>query len=409
MLFSADHRRSLIPVVPFLVIYLGGLALFGLHRPCWHDECHFVDTIMGFEQQFTLSTLTHYNEMSMPLPFVLYAAWGKAFGDSLMVLRLFSLCITGVTLLSFQYLFFLTVRNRTVSFLLLLFLALNPYMAGAGVFVYTDMLMMLSLALFMTGIVRRNAPLLFFSAAAGLLCRQYFIFAVAAGILYFILSGTRNSGEDLPWRAPVGALLAATIPAAALFALWHGLNPDNADKSLYISGGPRFHPNSLTLYITLFSVYAFPLLAVYRKRFYRNPRILVCSLLCGLWYPLFPIVASAVALDVNKPTVGYFHRLLRRWPGERFEHWVFFVLFTLALPVCFRLGIDLIGGVRLRKVDLRVFLGLATFSFLAVMPFSYLHWEKYFLPLVPVLALYCATAPISSGSKPGRRNTAGLP
>ncbi len=259
MLFSAEHRRSLIPFVPFLILYLCGLALFGLHRPCWHDECHFVDTIMGFEQQFSLPMLKHYNEMSMPLPFVLYAAWGKAFGDSLFVLRLFSLCITAVTLMAFQYLFFLTVRDRKVSFLLVLLLAMNPYMAGAGVFVYTDMLMMLSLAFFMIGVVRRNSVLLFISAAAGLLCRQYFIFAVGAGILYFILDGIRNSGKGVPWRAPAAALLAATIPAAALFVLWHGLNPDNADKSLYISGGPRFHPNSLTLYITLISVYTLPL------------------------------------------------------------------------------------------------------------------------------------------------------
>jgi hypothetical protein len=391
MFLSVEHRRSLLPPALFISLYLCALAAIGLHRPCWHDECHFVGTIIQFEQGVTGSTLAHYNEMSMPLPFMLYAAWGKVFGDSLMELRLFSLLVAAITLFAYHSLFFLVTGKGRVSFLLMVFLALNPYMAGASVFVFTDMLMMLSLALFLIGMVRRNGLLLFLSSCAGLLCRQYFAFAVGAGILYFIMARLNERNTHGKLRL-AGSLLASTIPLAALFALWHGLSPDNADKSLYIHGGPAFHPNSLTLYITLISVYSLPLLVVFRRIFYRNFRLLIISPVLGLFYRSFPILPSDVAVDANKTTVGYFHRLLRICPGERLEHYVFFALFILALPVCLQTGIDLARDIKQRKTGLPVFLGGAVFSFLAVMPFSYLHWEKYFLPMLPVLALYCVTA-----------------
>ena len=34
--------------------------------------------------------------------------------------------------------------------------------------------------------------------------------------------------------------------------------------------------------------------------------------------------------------------------------------------------------------DARTFLGLAVVCFVAVMPFSYMHWETYFMPLLPL-------------------------
>jgi hypothetical protein len=385
---SNEYRSSLLYTALFIIAYLFGIAAIALRLPCWSDECHFVGTIVQFEQEFNLHTLVHYNEMSMPLPFVLYAAWGKCVGDSLNVLRLFSLLIACATFFAFHSLFFLVLRKGLFSFLLVVFLALNPYMAGVSVFVFTDMLMMLSLALFMLGMARHNLPLLFFSSMAGLLCRQYFVFATGAGILFFIHVWILEN-KEIKFLRSAGVLLASMIPMVSFFTLWHGLCPDNADKSLYIRGGPQFHLNSLTLYITLVFVYSFPLLVGLRKHFYRNRRLLILSLILGFFYWLFPIVPSTAALDVNITTVGYFNRLLRIWPGKGLEHYFLFVLFTLALPVCMQIGIDLVNLVARRKAEFPLFLCLTVFSFFAVMPFSYLDWEKYFLPLLPVMALYC--------------------
>jgi hypothetical protein len=38
--------------------------------------------------------------------------------------------------------------------------------------------------------------------------------------------------------------------------------------------------------------------------------------------------------------------------------------------------------------DTRAFLGLAVVCFLVMMPFSYMHWEKYFMPLLPLAAVH---------------------
>jgi hypothetical protein len=398
---SKEYRRSLLPSALFIVAYLTGIALLTLKRSCWHDECHFVDTIMQFEYSFTLSTLMHYNEMSMPLPFMLYAVWGRIFGDSLLCLRLFSLCIAGSTLFAFHFLFFHATRNRRVSFLLLVFLTANPYMAGASGFVFTDMLMMFFLALFLIGGMRHNLPLLCLSSMAGLLCRQYFIFATGAGIVFFLLAWATDLKELKPIRL-VGALLISMLPLLALFAFWHGVSPDNALKNLYLADRREFHVNSLTLYITMIAVYAFPVCFAFRNYFYRNIRILFCSFLLSFLYWLYPIVASAVALSSNKDTVGYFHKLLRIWPGARLEHYVFYAFFTLSLPVVLKIGLDCLDRIRQRRLDFSLFLGLAVFAFLLVMPFSYLHWEKYLLPLLPILALYCsAVRIIDSGRTAG--------
>ena len=391
MKISSEYRHSLLFPAILIVVYLSGIAIVALPRPCWRDECHFVETIVRFENDFSISTLLHYNEMSTPLPFMLYAAWGKVAGDSLFDLRMFSLLVACAAFFTFHYLFFLVTRRRMISFLFVAFLACNPYMAGASIFVFTDMLMMLSLALFMIGMVRRNFWLLLFSSVAGLLCRQYFVFAVGAGVLYFILAWI-NEKKGIRPLVSAGILLSSMIPLLLLFALWHGVSPDNIDRRLNLRGGPPFHINSLVLYITLITVYAFPLVVAFRKYFYRKRALLLYSLPFGLVYWFFPITPSAPAIDRNVATVGFFHRLLQLWPGGGREHYLFFALFTLALPVCLRIGLDLAERIIRRKTGLQVFLGLAFFSFLAVMPFSYMHWEKYFLPLLPILALYGAIA-----------------
>jgi len=39
-------------------------------------------------------------------------------------------------------------------------------------------------------------------------------------------------------------------------------------------------------------------------------------------------------------------------------------------------------------VDFLLFIDLAILTFLLMMPFSYLVWEKYFLPVVPLALIY---------------------
>jgi len=181
---NGNNYPSLPLTTAVFVCYFIALAVFGLNRPCWHDECHFVETVRLFLTHPSLSTLVHYNEMSTPLPFVLYAVWGWLFGDSLINLRVLSLIIAAFTYLLYYYFFVKTFSGSKTAFWLTFFLALNPYMTGAGIFVYTDMLTMFFLVLLFFAIRNRSPFLSFIAAAGGLLCRQYYVFVVAAAICY---------------------------------------------------------------------------------------------------------------------------------------------------------------------------------------------------------------------------------
>ncbi|RKZ24651.1 hypothetical protein DRQ20_06680, partial [bacterium] len=116
----------------FLLVYETGLVVFTdfLKRPPWVDEWHFVPTIKKFCEEISLRTIKNYEEYSTPLPFILYALWGRAFGCELMSLRIFSLIIAFLTYISFYFLCFSLLKNEKLSLALTLFLSLNPYMIG---------------------------------------------------------------------------------------------------------------------------------------------------------------------------------------------------------------------------------------------------------------------------------------
>jgi hypothetical protein len=68
----------------------------------------------------------------------------------------------------------------------------------------------------------------------------------------------------------------------------------------------------------------------------------------------------------------------------------FWIAFGFGLSVLLWIVLDLVYRRTAEGPDIRTFLVLAVLCFLAVMPFSYMHWEKYFmlvLPLVGILVL----------------------
>ena len=113
--------------------------MLAFERPYWGDEIHFVETINRFGKNMGLNTIKHYNEMSTPLPFMLYALWGRIFGFEIHILRILSVIIAVATYILFHWLLFLIFGNIKVASLTSAFLVLHPYMVGFSVFVFTDM------------------------------------------------------------------------------------------------------------------------------------------------------------------------------------------------------------------------------------------------------------------------------
>ncbi len=353
----------------------------GLDGPCYHDECHFVETVELFGRDMGLSTIRTYNEMSTPLPFILYALWGRIFGFQLHVLRLFSLLVAVITYALFYRLLSDVFGSTSIAFASAAFMILNPYMLGLSIFVYTDMLTLLFVILSCIAVLHRKPVLLFVSLAGALLCRQYTLFLAVAISVFCTLVLFRKKDRSASFL--IGACVCALVPYAALIVLWRGLSPDNAVRTVYLDTGLSYHPDHLILYMIMFCVYLLPFVVV-NWRMYRDVRVLLASFVLACCYWLFPVSASPYTVMIDKYTTGFFHRALKNiLIYDMLVHVVYFLLFMAAIPVIWCIVRDLYWRIRQKHIDLSLFLDLSMLCYLIIMPFAYMAWEKYFLLILP--------------------------
>lgn len=116
--------------------------------------------------------------------------------------------------------------------------------------------------------------------------------------------------------------------------------------------------------------------------------MLISSFIFSCVYWFFPVAPSRVAFESGIYTVGFFHRFLKLVFKEEFlVNSALFVLFFLGVPIVFYFLKDLYLKWKHNDFDFRFFLNLTILAFLIIMPFSYLAWEKYFLPLIPLVSI----------------------
>jgi 4-amino-4-deoxy-L-arabinose transferase-like glycosyltransferase len=355
-----------------------------LGQPFRGDEIHFAQTIEKFGESPSFELLAHYEEMSGPLPFLLYGAWGRLFGYDPLTLRLLSLLVAVVT---YALWFRLSAREFASARGALLATAcflLQPYLLFVSLFVYTDMLAMLFLLMALIAL-REERPLLLCAGIAGaLVCRQHLVFLPLAAGLFLALKyrhGPRWRGLCL-----LAGCCAGTLPLMGLLALWEGPCPDNALKQTYLAEGTSFHIESAWLYLSLSAIYLAPALVWKRHSIFASRRMLAVAVLISLLYWLTPITPSPSAIAAGIPHVGMFHKTLASLLRSPMAvHFIFWLALIPGLLTYLFLSRDLLRRCARRTVEFPVFLDLAVLAFLAVMPWAYLHWEKYLLPLVPIL------------------------
>jgi len=377
-------RRTHILFTVGTVVYLVVLAAAaGLDRPTWGDEGHFVETVYLFGDEISTHTLKHYDEMSTPLPFILYALWGRLVGFELERLRLLSLLLA-VTTYILLYLFFSKLLGAgRAALLAAAFVIVHPYMIGFSLFVFTDMCaIMFMLAACLA--LHRGRPIWFaFMLAGALLCRQYLAFMSVALLVVYAAQWYHRKSPMPP--AMLTATVLSALPLALLFLFWGDVHPDNLRKQLYLTESFRFHPSACTLYISQLFWFLLPVLLIRRRHLYRDRRLWLAAAVVSLCYFLFPVNASAPALEAGVETVGLMHRALLFLFGESWlTSAVFFVGFLFGLPPVFLVGRDAYHGLVRRRLDIALFLDVCILSFLILMPWSYLYWEKYFMPLLPL-------------------------
>jgi 4-amino-4-deoxy-L-arabinose transferase-like glycosyltransferase len=193
-------------------------------------------------------------EMITKLSFILYSLWGRIFGFELIILRALSVIVAVATYLLMHRLVFVVFRDSKIAVFTTLFIMLNPYMIGLNCFVYTDMIGILCIVAACLAIYHDNATLFAVSAAAAILCRQYFIFLTAAALLYYSLRFCLDRHPRAVKMTAAG--IVSLLPLIGLILLWKGLGPDNEIRRIDLEAGFSFHPPFLTLYICQLSLSA---------------------------------------------------------------------------------------------------------------------------------------------------------
>ncbi len=255
-------------------------------------------------------------------------------------------------------------------------------MVGLSLFVFTDMIAILFLVICCIAIKKQSPVLFAFASAFGLLTRQYFVFLTVAAGLYYLIRYQKTKNVYL--IKMLFSVLISCLPLLSLFALWKGPSPENSLRDLYLNEGFYFHPHFLTLYVIQFFVYLLPIVLFCWKYIYKNVKVMVTAFIISWLYWWFPVSPSKPAMEVDVYTVGYFHRLVRLVLDVQYEDIVFFLSFILGLPIVIGIMRDCYIRWKFNDLAFLFFVDLSILMFLVIMPFSYLVWEKYFLPVVPL-------------------------
>ena len=340
-------------------------ATLGGTRTYPGDELHFLQTSAAFARgPLTLEFLRTYPEMSGPLPFLYCGWWGQWFGMDLATMRIGAAVVAFAALLLLHEWLCIALSTPVLALAAGLYLCLNPYIAAMSVMVYTDMFSLGLLCAALLGSARGSAVGMALPLAAALLSRQYLVFLVPALFLHHWHTRQRT----MAWAA-----VAAVLPLAALAVLWKGLAPDSGMRGVYVTGSLRFQFTALVGYVAALFVYLAPPL-LWRWRAWVGWPAGV------LLYALFPLRPSAPTLQHGFTTMGLLDRALHFLFPEQWTRDIFY-------GMAFAAGVLVLRRLIPAAAARRELPALAVFSFLAVMPFSYLYWEKYLLPVLPLAAV----------------------
>lgn len=378
------YRKTLAWLIGYLLALEGALAFVLIRQPPVTDEALLIQTVVQFGKGISLNLLQHYAQLSPPLPFLLYALWGRIFNFDPATLRLLSVIAAIATYLLFFDLLAALSGNLRAAVISTMFIALIPYMLDFSVSVLTDIGSILCLVVCVKAIREDRPVILGIASAAGLLIRQYFAFLPLAAFVYLAFRFWLK--QDRRAVAHMVALVLSLVPLGLLFILWRGISPDNYLKIVYSDDGFYFHFNSFNLYVALFPVYLFPFVLYRFWSIYRDRLVLGISAIASIYYLFFPVTPSRASLDMNILTVGVFDRVVRVILGETLDRVVFLVMFFLGFPVVLSIVKDLVVRFNQKQFDLLFLLDASILAFLLFMPFSYVGWEKYFMPVVPLTA-----------------------
>jgi hypothetical protein len=348
----------------------------------WGDEAHFLVTVRQFGDGLSLELLRSYDELSAPLTYIVYAAWGHLVGFETAHLRLLSPALASLMLFAYSRVLAHDGVNTQASMGALGVTALNPYFVGLSAFVFTDMLALLGMVMVWSG-VQSGRPLVSAVGLAGAtLTRQYSAFLAAAIVIMAVLANGNTPRQRMRW---VAVAVVGMIPLGALVMLWGwSLSPVTYLRERYLADGLRFDPHAASLYLAAPGVYLFPLALVTLRQ--AQWTSWVAGLVVAMWVVLVPVQASPAQLGDGISTVGFAHRAFVAVLGDS-SHLGFVVAAIVgSASVTTWFVAEWARWSGHARTTNALFPWLALLSFGAMMPFSFQPWEKYALPQLVLCA-----------------------
>lgn len=353
-------------------VYAAALVYLDVLRfPVRADELHFWPTTLAlFERGFpSLEQLRTYNELSTPLPFLIFGSLEAAFHGGIVVGRALNLAVS----LALLALIAAAGRFSFAALLCAVGLLAFPYFLPVSAHLYTDII---ATALVAAGVaLHRSADgwsaLAFVLAIAS---RQLAVAFPLAIVAHEALRqwNTRQLRFDWAWAAPLIAAL--TYGGWVLF--FGGLAPATALQQQSLDMG-RWYPNHALYFLTTIGLYfvvveaiLFRSLAALRRP---APASVALALIAAALFVLFPPLQN---VNTITDTMGYLDRAARLALGDTARMVLYALLAALAC-------------LRFPPLSLP---GLVLYTNAALMLKAHVAWDKYALPVLAVLWLLKAAA-----------------
>lgn len=364
-LFRSKSRLTF--VIALVALYTGAIVYMGgLSFPLYEDERQFWDDTLLFSRNWPphRDLLLAYPEPMTPGAFILWGGAEHYFGGGLQGARALNLALSLAVVVSIAL---CRKASRSEALLSATGLLLFPYVIPLGIHLYTDTVaaFFVTLGFLSIGLGRNAVSALAFSLAIA--TRQYSVAFPAALAAAECTSFVKRRQRGRLLRAVLPALGAATL--LGWIALFGGLAPPRGIEAWHRHAGVLDQvslSHGLYLLVCLGVYFVIPEFLLFRR--WPSLRSLATrkALLLGVGL-LILFAFDPPVFPPNTPG-GAFGRVSNYLPDLVFQS---LYLFS-AWICCVRFARPTLGG----------WVVLANF---AVMLFTYVAWEKYYLPILAAL------------------------
>lgn len=381
------------------IVYVS-IYFYSFNIDFWADERHFVETIIFFSENSLLTAIKDYPEVTPPLFYIIYSTWGKIVGFETYKLRLFSLFLSFILSTLLVNLILKLTNNHKISIIISLWIMINPYVIGTGIFVYTDLLAFIFCITFLIGLIKGNIYFTLFSSVMMILTRQYLIIFPISLIIFDLIS--YKFDKQRKYLFEIIFLILSFTPYLILYIIWGGIAPKSGiDKWVIPNSENSFNFSAINSYLSFLTIYSLPFILIYFKKRYKvlfNKANLLFAIPFIINFLLFGVKASEVTIaQTNLETIGLVHRLIKKITYfEIIENIVLFAFYFIGIIILINLLRELLKNIKEKINGINNFFIIVIIIFLLIMPFSYQIWEKYLIPILPIFILLLYRLFISS-------------